>query len=258
MVNLPFNKNKEKLGSTLDAARRRFFALKTKLERNPKMREQYNQLMKVYEESKHIELLPILIKDAYFTPHHAILKESCLTTILRAVFDASFKSATGISLNDCLMVGPTIQDGVFELILRFRVHLFAMTADIEKMYRQFLVHPSDRKYQCILWQYNKNEPLKAYQLNTITYGTSCARFLATRCLKQLAEDEMNSFPRASSVLAKDFFVDDLVTGADEFEEAKKLRDELIMLTDGAGLKLRKWISNDKGLMEEFNQCEDDL
>lgn len=51
--------------------------------------------------------------DAYFIPHHAVLKASSSTTKLRVVFDASRKSSSGSSLNDILMIGPTIQDDFF-------------------------------------------------------------------------------------------------------------------------------------------------
>ena len=44
----------------------------------------------------------------FYLPHHAVFKESSLTTKVRVVFDGSAKSSTGIPLNDTLMVGPTI------------------------------------------------------------------------------------------------------------------------------------------------------
>ncbi|XP_051157420.1 uncharacterized protein LOC127279229 [Leptopilina boulardi] len=90
--------------------------------------------------------------DGYFIPHHSIIKESSLTTKLRVVFDASAKTSTGKSLNDVLMVGPNVQEDLFSLLVRFRSHKYAITADIEKMYRQIIIHPKDRKYQKILWR----------------------------------------------------------------------------------------------------------
>ena len=56
----------------------------------------------------------------------------------------------GISLNEALMIGPTIQNDLLELIMRIRMHQYAFTADIEKMYRQILVHPNDQWWQQIL------------------------------------------------------------------------------------------------------------
>lgn len=54
-----------------------------------------------------------------YLPHHAVIRESSETTKLRCVLDASCKSDHGISLNDCLMTGPVVQDELFDIILDF-------------------------------------------------------------------------------------------------------------------------------------------
>ena len=69
----------------------------------------------------------------FFLPHHAVTKESSATTKLRVVFDASAKTSNGLSLNDILTVGPTIQDDIVSHLLRFRTHKYVISADIEKM-----------------------------------------------------------------------------------------------------------------------------
>jgi hypothetical protein len=128
----------------------------------------------------------------FFLPHHAVFKESSTTTKTRVVFDASAKRTTGVSLNDVLMVGPKIQQDLISIVLRFRMHIYAMTTDISKMNRQIRVHPEDYDLQRILWRKSSDEPLKQYQLLTVTYGRAPAPFLATRCLNQLASEEASS------------------------------------------------------------------
>ncbi|XP_076384394.1 uncharacterized protein LOC143263022 [Megalopta genalis] len=110
------------------------------------------------------------------------------TTKLRVVFDGSAITSTGFSLNDTLHIGPKIQDDLFYILLRFRIHQYVITGDIEKMYRQFLVRPEDRRYQRILWRDTDN-CVKTYELNTVTFGLSAAPYLAIRCLQQVAQDE---------------------------------------------------------------------
>jgi hypothetical protein len=158
----------------------------------------------------------------FFLPHHAVFKESSTTTKTRVVFDASAKSATGISLNDILMVGPTVQQDLISLVLIFRMHMYAMTADISKIYRQIRVHPEDYNLQRILWRRSSDKPLKQYQLVTVTYGTSPASFLATRCLNQLPSEEVSLYPLAAEVTSRDMNVDDLVTGSDNLPDARRL------------------------------------
>ena len=170
-----------------------------------------------------------------------MIKESSETTKVRVVFDASAKTSTGISLNDTLMVGPTIHNTIFEKILRFCFHSYVITADIEKMYRQILVYPEDRKFQKVFWY--DNGKIKTFQFNTVTFGVSDALFLAIRTLQQLARDEAHDFPRASKLLLHDFYVDDFITGANSVEEILKIRDEMIELLGRGGFIIRKWASN---------------
>ena len=146
------------------------------------------------------------------------------------------------------MTGPPLQNDLFSLLLRFRSHRIVFTADIEKMYRQILVHPEDTVYQKIMFRKNYNEPVKTFALNTVTYGTACAPYLAIRVLHQLANDEASSHPIAATILKRDFFVDDLVTGTSTREEAEFLTNDLMQLLKKGGFTLRKWASNEPSLM----------
>ena len=135
----------------------------------------------------------------FYLPHHAVIKNTSLTTKLLVVFDGSAKTATGLSLNEVLMVGPTIREGLFSLLVRFRSYFYVLTADIEKMYLQTMIHPVDRKFQKILWREDLFLPVKTFELNTVTFRSSAAPFLAIRSLHQLANDEACRFPRAADV-----------------------------------------------------------
>lgn len=157
----------------------------------------------------------------YFIPHHCVIKPDSSTTRLRVVFDASCKTTSGYSLNDILCVGPTIQNDIFNILSRFRFHKYVLVADITKMYRQVLVDERDARWQSILWRDNNSESLSVYQLQTVTYGTSCAPFLATKCLNQLAQDEVTEYPLGAAVITNDFYVDNMMTGASDVKNLEK-------------------------------------
>lgn len=146
----------------------------------------------------------------YFIPHHAVFKENSSTTKTRVVFDASHKSSNGNSLNDLLLIGPKIQDDLSTILLRWRTYPVAFTGDVEKMYRQILIHPEDQHLQHILWRESSDEPVTDYALQTVTYGTACALYLAVRTLRQLAIDKAADYPEASKIVYNDFYVDDLM------------------------------------------------
>jgi hypothetical protein len=67
-------------------------------------------------------------------PHHGVVKETSSTTKLIVVFNGSEKSSNGVSLNDILITGPKVQDELYEIVQRFRLHRIVMSADKAKMY----------------------------------------------------------------------------------------------------------------------------
>jgi hypothetical protein len=107
------------------------------------------------------------------------------------------------------------------------------TADIAQMYRQVKVNPQDRNLQRILWRCSSDKPIQEYQLTTVTYGRASAPFLATRCLKKLAEDNLVRHPKAAQVLRDDSYVDDLLSGTSTVQEAIEVQRELSTLLDTA-------------------------
>lgn len=175
----------------------------------------------------------------FYLTHHAILKPSSSTTRLRNVFDASAKSSSGLSLNDTMMVGPTIQDPLFDIVLRFRIHAYVFTSDISKMYGMILIHRKHTKFQRNLWRADPQDELKTLELLTVTYGTAAAPYLATRTLKQLVLDEGHAYPLASKILENDFYMDDALSGVDTVEDLLQARRELEKLLAKGGFELHK-------------------
>lgn len=147
------------------------------------------------------------------------------------------------------MIGPKLQSDLPSIILRWRQHQFALTADITKMYRQILVDPEDTRYQQIFWQVTPNAPVTPYELVTVTYGTAPAPYLAMRVLKQLTDDEESHFPRAATIVRNNFYVDDVLFGANGESTANEIRLELETLLKRGGFTLRKWMASHPSLLK---------
>jgi len=165
------------------------------------------------------------------------------------VFDASSQTTSGISLNDALLVGPVLQQELFCILLRFRNFEYALTADIAKMYRQVLLNEAQIPLQRILWRDQATEEIKTYELVTLTYGTAPASFLATKVIHQLPKMEEDQFPIGVKIACRDFYVDDLITGANSMEEASVILAQITALLKGGGFALRKWASNSEELLK---------
>ncbi|XP_037931366.1 uncharacterized protein LOC119666155 [Teleopsis dalmanni] len=216
VVRLPFLENSLTLGESQETAWRRFISLERRLAKNDVLRKQYVQFMEEYERLGHMTEVNLdsMLTPRYFIPHHCVLKPDSTTTKLRVVFDASAKTTSGHSLNDLMYNGPTVQSELFSILLRFRRPRFVFTTDIEKMYRQVLINPEDRRYQLIIWRSSPNSTIRYYQLNTITYGTRAAPYLATRCLQKIASENKVNYPLGAQILCDNFYVDDGLGGSD--------------------------------------------
>lgn len=126
------------------------------------------------------------------------------------------------------------------------------------MYRQVNVAKDQRNLQRILWRSSPEESLEHYCLNTVTYGTASASFLAIRALHQVAYENEHLYPHSSKIILKDFYVDDLLTGADTMEAAIQIKNDLTIILGGSGFELRKWMSNESLILEKSANDEREL
>ncbi|XP_026828139.1 uncharacterized protein LOC113562571 [Ooceraea biroi] len=261
MVRLPLRQPLPDLTGTRGAAERVLRSMEAKFGREAEFRDLYVDFMRQYEALGHMTAVsltndPVSSPVAYL-PHHGVVKLSSSTTKLRVVFNGSSPLLTGETLNQHLMVGPNLLPVLVNIVMRWRLHQFVLVADIEKMYRQIIVHPEDRGLQTILWRENSSQEVREYRLNTVTYGTTCAPRLAIRTVRQLAVDERTSFPLAAPVLEEDVYVDDVVTGAKSLSAALEMRNQLVQACRAGGFPLRKWSANHADLIKDL-PCEDRL
>lgn len=241
-VRLPFNELKDRLGDSYELAKKRFDRLKVALDRNPDKREQYEQFMAEYEQLGHMKEVESVDEKGYYIPHHAVYKATSSTTKTRVVFDASAKTTSGVSLNDTISVGPTVQSDLLTIILRFCTHEVVLTADIPKMYRQIRMYPEDCRFQRILWR-NANGEERTFELQTVTYGVASSPHHATRALMQLTRDEGQEFPLAANVIEKDSYIDDFLTGGESVETVITVYHQLSALLAKGGFGVHKFCSN---------------
>lgn len=257
VVRLPFNERKSDLGDSLEMATRRFLNLERRLDQHPDLKQQYSAFIEEYDLLGHMKEVEVDVNEApgstYYLPHHCVLRPGSTTTKLRVVFDGSAPTSSGVSINDALKVGPTVQNDLEAILLNFRSFRYVFTVDVPKMFRQILVGPEDAPYQRIVWRKERSLALRIYQLLTVTYGLASSPFLATMSLRQLAEEEQHRFPLAAAVIKRSCYIDDALSGAHTLEETLKLCDELEKLLNSGGFEAHKWCSNAKEILERFPQ-----
>lgn len=255
-VSLPFKRKVLGFSHMRKVALSRFGLLEKRFMKNSDLREEYAKCLEEYIELGHMsEVDPSKFPCSYYIPHHCVFKETSSTTKLRVVFDASAKDSEYQSLNENIMNGPRLQPELLDHLLRFRFFKIAFTADVAKMYRQILINPTDRKFQLILWRSNPEDELKTFCLNTVTFGTTSAPYLAVKTLFRLAEDERNRFPKGSFCLRSGFYIDDCIYGADNIAEALDIQNQTRLILSSAGFHLRKWSSNSAELLDSVPEID---
>lgn len=253
VVRIPLKEDPRVLGESYKGALRRLHSLESRLQRNPTLKEQYVEFLADYKNQQHMSKLTNVSDSeiAYYMPHHCVIREDSLTTKVRVVFDASAATNNGTSLNHIQMIGPTLQKDLLAILLRFRVHTYVISADVKQMFRQILVTPEQRSLQRILWRTNSEDPVEIYELNTLTYGTASAPYLATRCIMELAKECEHQWPNIAKIIREDFYVDDLLTGTDSTEEAMDIVYKVSYVLKSAGFMLQKWMSTETTIIENI-------
>ncbi|GFT84252.1 integrase catalytic domain-containing protein [Trichonephila clavipes] len=243
-VAMPLKEDPSCLGESRQTAIQRLNSLWKRLSRDKEYLSLYEKFLQEYEDLGHMrEIKADGSGVSFYMPHHGVYRPEKSTTKMRTVFNASSPSTSGKSLNSIQFNGGLVQEDLFSIMVRFRKHKYAFTTDIEKMFRMINIHPEQTCLQRILWKKGIGEPIKTYELTTVTYGTVSAPYLATRTLKQLAMDEANNFPLAAPVLLSDCYMDDILSGSESIEEVIELQHQLIEMFKTAGMQLHKWCGN---------------
>lgn len=87
---------------------------------------------------------------------------------------------------------------------------------------------------------DSTKALRTYTLKTVTYDTTCASYLAMRCLQHLTmQSEAVTRQATVQALLYDFYMNDVLTGSHTVKQAVKLRRELSELLQAAEFLLRK-------------------
>lgn len=155
-----------------------------------------------------------------------------MTTPIHIVYDCScWKSSNSPCLNDCLELTPPILNDLASILLRFRIHSYAATTDIEKAFLHIALDERDRDCTRFLWSSdisNPDSPLSTYRFKLVLFGATCSPFiLSATILKHL---ENYKHVRAADIIKRNIYVDNVLSS---FENESDL---LMFFTESRGLK----------------------
>ena len=112
VIALPFKAFHKPLPENYTLSKHRLSNLKTKLDKNKELKQEYNQVFDNYLKDGIIEKVADddygVVGKIHYLPHRAVVRCNKETTKVRVVFDASAKKGNEPSLNDCFYAGPCL------------------------------------------------------------------------------------------------------------------------------------------------------
>ena len=138
--------------------------LEKRLERDLALKERYASTIKEDIQKEFVievpstEIFETTSPRQWYLPHHPVqhpLKPDKLRRVLNGA--AKFRD---VSLNSALLRGPVLLQSVLQILLRFRQHQYAVSADIEGMFLQVGVPEKDQPFLQFLWRETPSEVIK--------------------------------------------------------------------------------------------------
>jgi hypothetical protein len=250
---LPFKGKDPVLPNNKSMALKRLNSLRHRLERNTTLRDHYFNFMRDLISNGYAERVPDSTDNAsactWFIPHHGVYHPQKLDKI-RVVFDCS-AVFEGHSLNMHLLQGPDLTNKQVGVLCRFRKEPIALMCDVEKMFHQFKVCETHRDYLRFLWWEDENleKNPSEFRMTVHLFGATSSPGCANFGMKRMASDNEEQFGfEVAEFIRKDFYVDDGLKSVSSVEQAVNLVEKSIELCSKAGLRLHKFVSNSKDVI----------
>ena len=235
----------------------RLNSLKRKLTKNETFHIHYREFMQQMIDKGFAEEVrpPSEGEVVNYIPHQGVYHPHKPNKI-RVVFDGSAKYK-GVSLNDMLLKGPDLMNGLIGVLLRFRQDKIALTCDIEQMFYNFEVHEEHRNMLRFLWWPggDVSRTPAEYRLTVHLFGAASSPGCANYGLKYLARCHEETFPQGATFLKKNLYMDDGLCSLSTKEEAMDLVRQATEICRKGNIRLHKFLSNSKEVLESIHPSE---
>ena len=264
-VDLPWREDCMPSSDNYQMCSSRLKFLRHKLSQEPALLNEYHNIMQEQEEAGIIERAENLCgnedinKGIHFSPHHAVVRKDRETTKVRIVYDGSAKSSKQErSLNDCLETGPNFIPHIFDMLVKFRWNTVGLTADIEKAFLNVGIKEEHRDMLRFLWFKDplaENPEVVQFRFNHLVFGLRPSPSILCSTIKHHLQLYRQSEPEMTELLENSLYVDDLITGDDDYKAAFAIYKKSKAIMAEGGFHLRKWNSNSARLIAEIAKVE---
>ncbi|CAK1580300.1 unnamed protein product [Parnassius mnemosyne] len=249
---LLWKKKDAEMPGNYETAIKRLVSIEKKLDRDENLKQKYNEHMNSLVQKGYAEIAPKTNTPGrtwylpHFDVHNPIKPEK-----FRIVHDAAAKTK-GVALNDFLLTGPDLLQSLPGVMMRFRRHNVAVSADIAEMFMQVKVRPEDRDALRYLWRGNRrNEAPQEYRMTSIIFGAASSPCTAIYAKNWNAKKYVEKYPEAVEAIIQNHYMDDYLDSFQSVEDAMRISKEVRDIHKNAHFTLRKWVSNAPEIVREL-------
>jgi len=146
-------------------------------------------------------------------------------------------------------VGPPLLNDLCSILLRFRLHNYALSTDIEKAFLHVKLHEDDRDCTRFLWPVEPENPDSHFQIfrfTSVPFGTASSPFM----LHATIDLHLHKFQSpVSEDIQHNIYVDNVISGCDTETELVQYYTEARNIMKQANFNLRSWASNSTTLQQ---------
>ena len=136
---------------------------------------------------------------------------------------------------------------IFSILLRFRIHKFGLSTDIEKAFLHVKLDEADGDFTRFLWLSNPEDPnneLDVCRFKVVLFGSVSSPFMLNATLRLHLS---NNTSEVAKNMSKNLYVDNIVSGGTNEQSVTQYFREARGIMSEANFNLRNWASNSQCL-----------
>jgi Pao retrotransposon peptidase/Reverse transcriptase (RNA-dependent DNA polymerase) len=204
--------------------------------------EEIDVIINGYLEKGYIEPVPDKEQgQGWYLPFFEVVNRHKSTPI-RLVFDAK-ASYKGVSLNSQIEDTPNRLNDLVLTLLNMRRYQYALTGDISEMFLRIRLASQDKQYHRFI--HNSQH----FQWTRILFGNKCSPNASQKVLDELHKLFEKTYPVAAKTLKESCYMDDCADSKPIEKDLQTLAVELPELLRQADMKICKFYTNSKLVIE---------
>ena len=174
----------------------------------------------------------------FYLPYKAVIHENAESTKLRIVYDASaMEKNRSFLFNDCLETGPAFQNLLWSVLIRTRFKPIALCGDLQKAFLQIRIKADDRDTLRFHWIKERNpNQIETPRFTRLVFGLVQSPFIWGGTLQEYLGSYIEKHLIEVAEIKDDLYVDDLISGGNNFEQVASLKDIAIEIFNQACFK----------------------